>query len=278
MMARPKILIFDFGLGGISVYRAVASLRPDADYLYLADDLGFPYGPKTEQEVLRLVMDALAGQIARFSPDVAVIACNTASTLALPQLREKWPRTPFVGTVPAIKPAAERSKAKMISVLATPGTVKRDYTRALIDTYAFHCDVNLVGAENLAALAERFLREGVVDEMAVFEEIKPCFLEKRHGKKAVARTDAIVLACTHYPLLLDVFEKCAPWSVEWIDPAPAIARRADHLLTRAFPRPSEPAPPRPGRFLFTSEKAAGATLAVRLAQMGLAAEALEAQV
>jgi len=160
-------------------------------------------------------------------PDLAVIACNTASTALLPRLRNEHDIA-FVGTVPAIKPAAQLSKTGMISVLATPGTVKREYTQALIDTFAFHQDVNLVGSVHLAALADRHITGEVVDMDEVFKEILPCFQEQDER-----RTDVIVLACTHYPLLLPLFEKVQPWPVTYLDPGAAIARRAVSLLPDA---------------------------------------------
>ncbi len=162
--------------------------------------------------------------IARFDPAVVVIACNTASTLALPALRAKN-EIPFVGTVPAIKPAAAATKSGLISVLATPGTVKRDYTADLIRQFAATCDVTMVGSENLASLAEAHLRGELVSDEDIARETAPCFVERK-GK----RTDTVVLACTHYPLLLSAFERLAPWPVAWIDAAPAIARRVKDVL------------------------------------------------
>lgn len=230
MTRAPRILVFDSGLGGLTVFRALAAQRPDADYVYAADDIGFPYGSKPEDEVKTLVLAALERLIADHAPDGVVIACNTASTLVLPLLRARWPDIPFVGTVPAIKPAAEGSRSRLISVLATPGTVARDYTRELIDKFARDCAVTLVGSKTLAGLAEAFMQGESVADAAIAREIAPCFVEK-DGR----RTDAIVLACTHYPLLLDFFARLAPWPVHWIDPAPAIARRADHVLSDRFP-------------------------------------------
>src|SRR5690606_14794486 len=160
-------------------------------------------------------------------PEIAVIACNTASTLVLGDLRAAFPGTPFVGTVPAIKPAAERTRSGLVSVLATPGTVKRQYTRDLIREWATRCHVRLVGSDRLAGLAEAYMREGFVDEEAVRAEIAPCFLQE-DGR----RTDIVVLACTHYPFLVNRMRKTAPWPVDWIDPAEAIARRALSLLDR----------------------------------------------
>ena len=227
----PQILVFDSGLGGLTVFRALLRQRPDARFFYAADDLGFPYGLKAEAEVVALVLRAMEKLIADHAPDVVVIACNTASTLVLPHLRARWPELPFVGTVPAIKPAAEFSRSRLISVLATPGTVARDYTRDLVAKFAGHCDVTLVGSKRLAGLAENFVRDEAIPDAEVATEIAPCFVE-RDGR----RTDAIVLACTHYPLLLDVFQRLAPWPVRWFDPAPAIARRTDHVISAHFPK------------------------------------------
>ena len=230
MNRSPKILVFDSGLGGLTVFRALAAQRPDADYVYAADDLGFPYGPKGEDEVTALVLAAMERLIADHAPHCVVIACNTASTLVLPHLRGRWPEIPFVGTVPAIKPAAEASHSRLISVLATPGTVARDYTRDLIGKFAGHCEVTLVGSQKLAGLAEDYMQGESVADADIAAEIRPCFVE--HDGR---RTDSVVLACTHYPLLLDSFKRLAPWPVRWIDPAPAIARRADHVLSERFP-------------------------------------------
>ncbi len=254
----PKILVFDSGLGGLTVLRALTRQRPDADFLYAADDLGFPYGPKSEAQVVALVMDAMGALIGEEKPDAAVIACNTASTLVLPHLREKWPDIPFVGTVPAIKPAAEFSATRRISILATPGTVSRDYTRDLIEKFAGHCDVALVGAQNLAGLAEAFMHDIQPDDEAVAREIAPCFVEA-DGR----RTDCVVLACTHYPLLREAFVRLAPWPVHWIDPAPAIARRADHVLREKFPQ-------QPGFGAFQFRYTSGAAPEARLSRALLA--------
>jgi len=115
-------------------------------------------------------------------------------------------------------------------VLATPGTVKRDYTRGLIQQFAQQCHVRLVGSKNLAAMAETHIRGGTLDPAEVTAEIEACFLET-DGR----RTDIVVLACTHYPFLANVFRKLAPWPVDWLDPAEAIARQALKLLPGAVP-------------------------------------------
>ena len=127
--------------------------------------------------------------------------------------------------MPAIKPAAERTRSGHVSVLATPGTVKRAYTRDLIQSFAQQCHVRLVGSENLARMAEAYIRGETVSDAAVMSEIEQCFVEK-DGRK----TDIVVLACTHYPFMANLFRRLAPWPVDWLDPAEAIARRARSLV------------------------------------------------
>lgn len=218
------ILVFDSGIGGLSVMKEMRIIMPAMNYIYVADDAGFPYGDWEEPALLARITKLFGQLIDQFHPGMIVIACNTASTLAIEHLRQTYPDDIFVGTVPAIKPAAERTASGLVSVLATPGTVKRQYTRDLIKQYASKCHVRLVGSVKLAALAETYMRTGFVDEDQVREETAPCFVEK-DGK----RTDIIVLACTHYPFLVNRLRKTAPWPVDWIDTCEAIARRAVSL-------------------------------------------------
>ena len=259
------ILIFDSGLGGMSVYTEIEKVCPHATISYLADDAIFPYGALSEDALVARVMHLMGEYIPKLKPDIVVIACNTASTLVLPPLRARF-SIPFIGTVPAIKPAAERSKSGMFSVLATPGTVARDYTKELIRLHAKACDVTLVGAKNLARIAEEYMNrhpqlfpsplagEGapkgrergdliktnmlpspqthpthteaeLLSQIRV--EIAPAFVEKNG-----ISTDIIVLACTHYPLILPLLQQASPWQVEWINPAKAIAKRVVEVLKR----------------------------------------------
>src|ERR1700712_1535837 len=229
MASPPTILVFDSGLGGLTVLREIVGTRPDAHYIYVADDAFFPYGHHGEEEIIARVVPLIGELIAAHSPDLVVIACNTASTLVMSHLRNAY-TVPFVGTVPAIKPACASSKTKRVSVLGTKGTVKREYTRRLIDDFAQGCEVTLVGSAELASLAERALNGLYVSDKDISTELAPCFIGSAGD---ATRTDTVVLACTHYPLLLDRLIKLAPWQVDWIDPAPAIARRvADLLWTR----------------------------------------------
>jgi glutamate racemase len=223
----PKILVFDSGLGGLTVLREIVGTRPDAHYVYVADDAFFPYGHHSEDEIIARVVPLIGELIASHTPDLVVIACNTASTLVMSHLREAY-SVPFVGTVPAIKPACASSKTKRVSVLGTKGTVKREYTKRLIEDFAGGCEVTLVGSPELASLAESALSGNAVKDADIATELAPCFVGS--GADDPSRTDTVVLACTHYPLLLDRLIKLAPWPVDWIDPAPAIARRASDLL------------------------------------------------
>jgi glutamate racemase len=223
----PTILVFDSGLGGLTVLREIVGARPDAHYVYVADDAFFPYGHHSEDQIVARVVPLIGELIESHAPDLVVIACNTASTLVMSHLRERY-KVPFVGTVPAIKPACASSKTKRVSVLGTKGTVKREYTRALIRDFAQGCEVTLVGSGELASLAEAALSGGEVDDGEIATELAPCFVGD--GKSDPARTDTVVLACTHYPLLMERLVALAPWPVDWIDPAPAIARRVVDLL------------------------------------------------
>lgn len=233
-MARP-LLTYDSGLGGLSVFRHLVQMLPNEQHLYVADDRLFPFGERDVATIRETCFATIKSLVEGTDPRAVVIACNTASTLVLPDLRKAFGDI-FVGTVPAIKPAAALTQSGMISVLATPGTVKRDYTKNLIDTFAADVVVTLVGAPRLAALAEAYLRDGHVDEATLRAEIAPCFVQSDS-----ARTDVVVLACTHYPLLLPVLEQIAPWPVTWVDPGPAVARRCVAViagLEGAAPQPS----------------------------------------
>jgi glutamate racemase len=220
----PTIAVFDSGLGGLTVFSPMAAALPEARLVYVADEAGFPYGGRSEQDLLARVEAVIGAVIDRFRPDLVVVACNTASTLVLPQLRARF-AVPFVGTVPAIKPAAALSKTRCFAILATEGTARRDYTHALIAQFAHDCQVIIHSPPALAPRAEAWLRGEGLDEQALLADIAPCFASV-DGRQ----TDAIVLGCTHYPLLLEAMTRLAPWPVTWIDPAPAIARRVMHLL------------------------------------------------
>jgi len=261
------ILVFDSGLGGLTVHAEIMRRMPHAHCIYIADDAAFPYGALPSDQLIHRVHSVMQPAIETFTPDIVVIACNTASTICLPSLRGAF-SSPFVGTVPAVKPAAAISRTRTISVLGTPGTVTREYTHDLIIAHAADCRVTLVGAPNLATLAEAYLRGESVSDKAVLAEILPCFKE-RDGMK----TDAIALACTHYPLLMDVYRRVAPWEVAWIDPAPAIAKQVETVLARQMvcPEQGEAHHFLSGLACFTSGRQPTAPLAAMLAKRNLKA-------
>jgi glutamate racemase len=256
----PTILVFDSGLGGLTVFREVAKARPDARYIYVADDAFFPYGEHGEAALVERVVALMGELIASHRPELIVIACNTASTLVLPHLRTQF-AVPFIGTVPAIKPACAGSVTRRVSVLGTKATVSREYTRKLIQDFANGADVTLVGSARLASLAEAELRGEAVADADIAAELAPCFVDE-----AGRRTDTIVLACTHFPLLLLNLLRLSPWPVSFIDPAPAIGRRVVELIGPPASQEAAEA----ARILFTSHRPPPAALRKALARFGIA--------
>jgi glutamate racemase len=260
MTPAPRILVFDSGLGGLTVYREIAAARPDAQLLYVADDAFFPYGAHDEAALVARIVPLMGELIAAHGPDLIVIACNTASVQALGALRARY-AVPFIGTVPAIKPACAQSTSKRVAVLGTKATVAREYTRGLIRQFAQGCAVDLVGSAELARFAEAELAGEPARDAGIAAEIAPCFVDQ-DGR----RTDTVVLACTHFPLLLPRLTTLARWPVAWVDPAPAIARRVVDLAGPA----SGAMAGKPARIVFTSGKTPAPPLAAALAGFGLA--------
>jgi glutamate racemase len=229
-MSSAPILIFDSGVGGLSIHAVIAARLPQEHYVYACDNAAFPYGPKPEEELVQRVHHVLDALIARYQPKLLVVACNTASTVALPRLRQHYSlpnqALPIVGVVPAIKPAAQLSKNKIIGLLATPGTVRRAYTDQLIKDFAADCTVLRVGSSELVQIAERKLRNEAVDIVALNALLAPFF-------DRIDPVDTIVLGCTHFPLLRDELQAAAPQPVYWVDSGNAIADRVVSLLRDA---------------------------------------------
>lgn len=218
--AIPKIAVFDSGVGGLSVYSAIQSQLPFARYIYCSDTANFPYGRKADCEVISAVLE-MADKITRkFHPDLLVVACNTASTVALDSLRSRF-SIPIVGVVPALKPAALLSQTKIIGLLATPATIERAYTQNLIREFCQGLKVVKLGSSRLVELAEEKLSGKAISQSDIATEISPLF------KTLVP--DIIVLGCTHFPLLLDELKACAP-QVGWLDSGAAIANRVVQLV------------------------------------------------
>ena len=251
------LLFFDSGVGGLSVLQPTRTLLPNAPIVYAADSAGFPYGKRSEAEIASRVPALLGRLVERFQPRLAVIACNTASTIALDHVRSALD-LPVVGTVPAIKPAAEQSKTRVIGVLGTEATVRQPYVDDLAAKFAADCTIIRHGSPELVELAEAKLAGDDVSVDAVRSAALPMF-EAADGD----RIDTVVLACTHFPLLEDELRAAFP-GVAYIDGGPGIARRIA-FLTREQPWPSEI---QPGIALFTAPPRA--PLLSRLSEFGLA--------
>jgi len=211
-----KVLVFDSGVGGLSILTEICRRLPCCDYVYACDNEAFPYGTKTEDELVARVDAVLKALIAHIEPDLIVIACNTASTVALPKIRAHFPK-PVVGVVPAIKPAAQFSRSRVIGLLATPATIRRPYTQGLIDEFASDCTIIPVGSAELVTIAENRLRGIAADISALEKILAPIFADPR--------TDTLILACTHFPLLRAELEQASPRGIQWVDSGEAIARR-----------------------------------------------------
>ncbi|WP_370930908.1 glutamate racemase [Bartonella sp. DGB1] len=224
-MTQNSILFFDSGIGGLSLFRESRILLPYNSFIYIADDKAFPYGNWQQDDLKQHLLELFAQLFSKFDCKYIVIACNTASMVALNELRETYPEKVFIGTIPAIKVAAERTKSLNISVLATPITINRSSTQQLIKDFAQNIHVNLVGSAKLAALAESYLKGIEIDKDILKQELSPVFTVIDNRK-----TDIVVLACTHYPFLLNFFRECAAWPVDWIDPSTAIAQKLKRLF------------------------------------------------
>ena len=227
------ILFFDSGVGGLSVLEPTRALLPNAPIVYCADSAGFPYGKRTETEIASRVPALLGRLVERFRPRLAVIACNTASTIALEHVRSALD-LPVVGTVPAIKPAAEISKTRVIGVLGTEATVRQPYVDDLAGKFASDCTLIRHGSPELVELAEAKLAGEQISVEAVRAGAQPMF-DAAGGD----RIDTVVLACTHFPLLAAELREAFP-NVSYVDGSAGIARRIV-FLTRDQPWPPAPA-------------------------------------
>jgi glutamate racemase len=225
--AAPVILAADSGLGGLTIVAEIRKALPRVRLAYLCDNAFFPYGTRPDATVLAHFLGVMNRAIERVRPDLIVTACNTISTICLPQLRAAT-CIPVVGVVPAIKPAAQQSKRKIIGLLATPATINRPYTDDLIQRYAADCTVLKIGSAELVEMAEAKLLGQAVEIDRVRSIIAPFF-----DRLANTQPDVIVLACTHFPLLRAELQAAGPADVAWIDSGAAVARRVLDVLPPA---------------------------------------------
>jgi len=254
---RP-ILIFDSGVGGLSVLAPTRTLLPKASIVYVADNAGFPYGTKSEAEISARVPALLGRLVELHRPRLVVIACNTASTIALSAVRAALD-LPVVGTVPAIKPAAEQSTTRAIGVLGTNATVRQPYVDDLSARFAADCLVLRHGSARLVELAEAKLR-GDPGDPEDYRAALDGLLMQSGGD----RIDTVVLACTHFPLITDELARAAPRPLAFVDGGAGIARRVA-FLTDGQQWPEVPQ----GEAVFTAPLHGGQALEAALAARGL---------
>nr|WP_284048072.1 glutamate racemase [Marinobacter sp. ATCH36] len=213
-------MVFDSGVGGLSIAACIHRQLPAVRLLYLADNAGFPYGNQPESVVIERSRDLITAAISEYPCDVIVVACNTASTVVLPHLRAIT-SIPVIGVVPAIKPAVALSVSRRIGVLATPATVRRPYLVDLISEFADGCSVERLGNPDLVHWIERFVTGVPVPEAELSSALQP-FRD--------TGVDTVVLGCTHYPLIGELLKAQLPEVKHWVDSGDAIARRAAWLL------------------------------------------------
>ncbi|APH59201.1 glutamate racemase [Granulibacter bethesdensis] len=218
------ILVFDSGIGGLGVADCIRRMLPAATLGYVADTAGFPYGAMSDEALVTRVLTVLEQAIARLRPDMVVIACNTASTLALSALRSRHD-LPFIGCVPPLKWAASVSATRQIGLLATPATVDRPYLTALMQEHGQGCTLHAYGARHLAGYAEAVFRGETVLVEAVRAELGILGM--------IPDIDAVALGCTHYGRLLPWLRQAMPRPVAWLDPAEAVARQAARIAITA---------------------------------------------
>jgi glutamate racemase len=213
-----NLLVFDSGIGGLGVVREIRLLQPEANLIYLADNGFYPYGEKPDAELIARILKIIGAAVEFFQPDAVVIACNTASTVALAHLREAI-ALPFIGCVPPIKPAAAASVTCHIGLLATAATIRRPYLADLVRKFAGDCTLHSHGTAILADLAEAKFRGQTLNLAELQAAIAPLLTQQ--GAELI---DAVALGCTHYTFLLPELLRLHP-ELKWFDPAGAVARQ-----------------------------------------------------
>jgi glutamate racemase len=207
--------IFDSGVGGLSVLRAIRAQQPAAHLLYFGDSAHIPYGPRPLEEI-RGFSEAITRFLLRQGAEVMVVACNTASAAALKHLRATFPHTPFVGMEPAVKPAAEHTQTGVVGVLATPATLQGELFNSVVERFAQGVRVIPQICPGLVQHIEAGELDTSHTEAILRGWVEPLLAQN---------IDALVLGCTHYPFVIPLLEKICGPGVRVIDPAPAVARQ-----------------------------------------------------
>lgn len=253
--------IFDSGAGGLSVWREIVRELPHEDTVYFADQVHMPYGPRTEEELRRFCVAITRFLIAQDCKAV-VVACNTASAAALKHLRETFPLLPTIGMEPAVKPAAAATKSGVVGIMATPATFQGRLFQATAGRHASAIRLVSQVCDGLAEQVERGELSTPATEAMLRRYLEPML---------AAGADTVVLACTHYPFVIELIRKIAGPEVQVIDPAPAIARHVRSTLEQRVLW--SPATGSPGhRFLTSGTATKFASLLHRLAGIGAAVE------
>ncbi|MGV3345685.1 glutamate racemase [Enterobacteriaceae bacterium LUAb1] len=224
---RPTVLVFDSGVGGLSVYNEMRQLLPNLHYLYVFDNVAFPYGEKEDAFIVNRVVEIVTAVTQRYPLALAVIACNTASTISLPALRKCF-AFPVVGVVPAIKPAVRLTRNGIVGLLATRATVKRAYTCELVERFARECRVEMLGSAELVNMAEAKLCGHSVNIAELRGILQPWL-------RMAEPPDTVVLGCTHFPLISEELQMVLPEGTRLVDSGAAIARRTAWLLEHDSP-------------------------------------------
>ncbi len=253
------ILLFDSGVGGLSILRALQVAAPRVPIIYAADFAGLPYGSKSEADIAARVPALLGRLVERYRPRLVTIACNTASTIALPPVRAALD-IPVVGTVPAVKPAAERTRSGVIGLIGTEATIRQPYIDNLLRDHGRGVRLVRVAAPELVEAAERKLR-GQRNDPATFAAV----IDRLLSLPQAMGMDIAVLACTHFPLLAEELTAAAPPTLRFIDGAQGIARRILSLCDTDF-CDSDPAG---GLFVSTGPPKQAAPYKAGLARYGL---------
>lgn len=244
------ILAFDSGIGGLGVVQSLLEQVQNTSFNlsidYLADNLVFPYGEQEDNFLIQRIITLIGNAIDKLEPDLIIIACNTASTIALQALREQYPNIPFVGCVPPIRWAARISKTKHIGLLATRATVQRPYLKSLKEQFAADCQLIGYGSPTLAKIAEQVFRQEPYDSEDIAKEIHALL-----AMPTAEQIDTVCLGCTHYTFVLPHLQELSPRHIQWLDPAGAVAKHALDLITEKTITPNNNTR-RNNRFYYTA--------------------------
>lgn len=241
-MSELNIGVFDSGVGGLSVLRAIRELLPDQPLVYVADQAHVPYGPRPLEEV-RAFADGITRYLMAEGAQIIVVACNAASAAALYTLRQTYVEIPFVGMEPAVKPAAERTHSGVVGVLATPATFQGALYASVVERFAQGVTVLQHTCPGLVAQIEAGRLDSPEARAILEDALQPMLAQG---------IDTVVLGCTHYPFVIPLIQEIVGPGVRVVDPAPAVARQVGRVLAGMAPQPAQSDSPNPARVRYTT--------------------------